>query len=652
MPFFKITLMKKYIFACALALACVPTIVAEVKADAVLMTVDGRDVTVGEFEYLYKKNAAQQIQKQSIDDYLQLFINYKLKVADAEHAGIPDLPEVQQEYVKYRNDLAAPYLRSQAVEDSLVNEAYSHRAEDVTVSHIMFENKPGSAELADSVLRAIRSGSLSYEDAARRYSADKYTAQRGGLMGIVLPDRYPWPFEKASYDAAVGEITPVVNSGFGYHIIRVESRQPASGEVLASHILRLTRGKSPEEKIRQRQIIDSLYTVLRAGNADFAAMARQYSEDPGSAKNGGSLSWFGRGMMVQPFDSISFALADGALSEPFETNFGYHIIFRQSHRGVPPLDEVRKNILQAMQRDSRANMPADVKLAEFMKTYKASVDEGGLARAVEMAHTAGSVDSAFVAANSASKVVVARYSGKKITLGTVLASLAGNSDNLSADEFAPVIRSATDTALKDAVLAQAREDLAANNADYRNLLNEYRDGNILYEIANRNVWDRAAKDKEGLEAYFKANAAKYAWDRPRFKSTIIFATSDSVLKAAEAYAPAISTSDPAEFNTQMRKKFGNNIKIERVIAAQGENPITDYLAFGAQKPEPTTKWRYYTAFGGRVVDNPEEAADVRGAVVADYQNELEKTWIESLHKKYKVKVNNKVFNRLKAEENR
>ncbi len=648
MPFFKITLMKKYIFACALALACVPTIAAEVKTDAVLMTVDGRDVTVDEFEYLYKKNAAQQIQKQSIDDYLQLFINYKLKVADAEHAGIPELPEIQQEYIKYRNDLAAPYLRSQAVEDSLVSEAYSHRADDVTVSHIMFENKPGAEQLADSVRNAILGGTISYEDAARRYSADKYSAQRGGLMGVVLPDRYPWPFEKASYDAAVGEITPVVNSGFGYHIIRVESRKPASGEVLASHILRLTRGKSPEEKKRQRQIIDSLYSVLRTGNADFAAMARQYSEDPGSAKNGGSLSWFGRGMMVQPFDSISFALADGAVSEPFETSFGYHIILRQSHRGVPPLDEVRKNILQAMQRDSRANMPADAKLAEFMKTYKASVDDAGLARAVEMAGPGG-VDSAFVAANSASKLVVASSKDGKITLGAVLSYLA---DKPTEGDAASVLRGAAEALLGEAVLGLAREDLAATNADYRNLLNEYREGNILFEIANRNVWDRAAKDKDGLEAYFRANAAKYAWDKPRFKSTIIFATSDSVLKAAEAFAPAISTLDPAEFNTQMRKKFGGNIKIERVIAAQGENPITDYLAFGGKKPDSTTKWKYYTAFGGRVVDNPEDAADVRGAVVADYQNELEKNWIESLHKKYKVKVNNKVFNKLNAEENK
>ena len=650
MLFIKITLMKKYIFACALALACIPTIAAQVKDDAVLMTVDGQKVTVGEFEYLYKKNSAQQLQKQSIDEYLQLFINYKLKVVDAEHAGIPALPEIQNEYLKYRNDLAQPYLRSQAVEDALVEEAYAHRADDVTVSHIMFENKPGAEQLADSVLRAIRSGSITYEDAARRYSADKYSAQRGGLMGIVLPDRYPWPFEKASYDTPVGEITPVVNSGYGYHIIRVESRKPASGEVLASHILRLTRGKSPVEKARQREIIDSLYTVLTAGGADFAAVARQYSEDPGSAKNGGSLSWFGRGMMVQPFDSISFALADGAISKPFETNFGYHIIFRQAHRGVAPLNEVRQSILQAMQRDDRANMPAEAKLAEFMTAYKASVDEGGLARAFDMVRAAGVVDSGFIAANSTSKVVLARYAGNKISFGTVLAAMPENAAQMSADEFEPVLRKAVDTVLKDAVLEQAREDLAENNVEYRNLLKEYRDGNILFEIANRNVWDRAAKDKEGLEAYFKANAAKYAWDKPRFKSTIIFATSDSLLKEAQAYAPALSTLEPAEFNTQMRKKFGRDIKIERVIAAQGENPITDYLAFGGKKPEAKSKWKHYCAFGGRVVDNPEEAADVRGTVVADYQNELEKNWLESLHKKYKVKVNNKIFNKIKAAE--
>ncbi|MDE6527079.1 MAG: hypothetical protein K2L75_07455, partial [Muribaculaceae bacterium] len=184
---------------------------------------------------------------------------------------------------------------------------------------------------------------------------------------------------------------------------------------------------------------------------------------------------------------------------------------------------------------------------------------------------------------------------------------------------------------------------------YRNLVNEYHDGILLYEVSNQNVWERATKDREGLEAYFKANADKYKWEQPKFRSYIFFAENDSVLDIAAAYADSLSTDDPTAFVQDMRTRFGRDIKIERVIAAKGENAITDYLGFGADRPEESkSKWKAYRAYKGRVIDAPEEAADVRGAAVTDYQNELDRKWVAGLHKKYKVKLNKKVFNNLKA----
>lgn len=612
------------------------------------MTVDGRDVHVSEFEYLYNKNNSQQLQQQPLDEYLKMFIDYKLKVADAEHAGLQDTPSFLNEFNNYRAELASPYLRSQAVEDSLVNEAYSHRLFDVYVSHIMLPNTPDGAKAADSLLMAIKCGKLSFEDAAAANSIDRGSSSRGGKMGFVVPDRFPWPFEKAAYDTAVGQLSPVVNSGMGYHIIRVESRTPSAGEVEASHILLLTRGKSPEEAAKQKERIDSLYNVI-AGGADFAELAKKYSEDPGSAKNGGSLGYFGRGVMVPEFEEAAFALEDGEVSKPFASAFGYHIIKRNGHRGACALDEaMRKQLVAAMQRDERGRAPEEVRIAELMGLYNAALNRPVLDAVHGAIKTAGTLDSVTVASLNAMTAPVATFKGGSVSVADVTSKLMATA---VPDADAAIVRfdMYADEALRNAVLDAVRNDLAETEPAYRNLVNEYRDGILLYEIANRKVWDRASKDHDGLAAFFKKNAGKYRWEQPKFKSYVFFATNDSILDKAVEYADSLSTADPAVFTQDMRKRFGRDIKIERVIAAKGENAITDYLGFGAEKPaaDSKNKWTSYKAYKGRILEQPEEAADVRGAAVTDYQAKLEADWLKELHKRYKVKVNKKVFKQLK-----
>ena len=191
-----------------------------------------------------------------------------------------------------------------------------------------------------------------------------------------------------------------------------------------------------------------------------------------------------------------------------------------------------------------------------------------------------------------------------------------------------------------------RQDLAKNNADYRNLLNEYRDGMLLFEVSDRKVWTKAKQDKEGLEKYFETHRDKYKWDKPRFKSYVVFATSDSLMQLAQNYLNSNNIPNDSLANS-LRKEFGKDVKIEKVIAAQGENNITDYLGFGAEKPEPKGKWAFYFPYRGKVLEAPEEAADVRGAVTGDYQSELEAAWVAQLKQKYPAKINKKVFKKAK-----
>ncbi|MDE5568352.1 MAG: peptidylprolyl isomerase [Muribaculaceae bacterium] len=614
--------------------------------DKVLMKVNGKDIKVSEFKYLYEKNNAQQLAPQSIDDYVGMFVDYKLKVADAEKAGIDTTASFLSEYTKFRDELAAPYLREQKVEDALLKEAYDHLKRDVKVSHIMLNRNGANSEaVLDSIRTAIIKGEVTFEDAASRYSIDSPTAVNGGLMGWLPAGRFPWAFEKAAYDTKVGGISPVINSGFGYHIVKVMDSRPSKGQVHAAHILKMTRDMPEDAVAMQKAAIDSIYNVLKNG-ADFAVVATAESQDPGSARNGGDLGWFGSGVMVAPFDSIAFATPDGEISEPFATPFGYHIIKRFAHRDIEPFDEAREKLLSAMARDGRADEPRKEYLKRVGEKYNYTKLMAN-AMALRYRIRNAPLDSVTLAAIAVDATPLGRMDGGEITVADAFAALKQTSYPNGATLVAAIEQSA-DALVEKMLTERAIADLAAENADYRNLINEYRDGILLFEISNRNVWDRASQDREGLEAFFHKNAAKYAWDVPRFKGYIIFAANDSTVNAALKYAETLSVENPEEFVAQMRKEFGKDIKIERVIAAKGENPITDYLAFGGEKPEAKTpRWSSYATCRGRVINQPEEAADARGAATTDYQALLEKEWLDKLHKTYPVKIDKKVLKEIK-----
>lgn len=645
--------MKKHLIT-AVAIGTALIGITAANNDPVLMRVAGNDVPLSEFEYYFHKNNSQQVEPQTLDEYVDMFVNYKLKVADARAEGIDTTKAFIDEYTQFRNELAQPYLRDKAVEDSLVAATYEHMKYDLLVSHIMLpENQEA---MLDSLRSAIVTGNAKFEDVAREYSIDKPSGQRGGLMGYVIPGGYPAPFEAAAYELKEHEVSPVVNSGYGVHIIRAEKRTPAAGEVNASHILRLTRGITDQAELDAQKVkIDSIYNVLAANPEAFEELAREFSQD-GSARQGGSLGWFGKGAMVAEFDSVAFAIAPGEISRPFATQFGWHIVKKNDARGMKSLDESRDKIVETLKRSSLGNEPERAFLRKAKQTYKASLIQENIDRLPELLAaiaqqqglTEARLDSATLSALRSSELPLLTVNGRKYTVADIAAADKPMPLRSNATIAQHLARKAAER-LDALTLDCAREGLADTNADYANLLNEYRDGILLFEVSNRKVWDRAQKDREGLEDFFRNNRERYTWESPKFKSYVIFATNDSILTEAFNYASALdATLSPAEFTKEMREHFGRDIKIERVIAAKGENPITDYLGFGGPKPSAdSSRWPSYRAFSGRLLSQPEEAADVRGAVITDYQKALEDEWLNQLHKRYKVDINKKVLKKVK-----
>ena len=616
--------------------------------DPVLMTINGKQIKLSEFEYLYHKNNQQQVEKESLDKYVERFVLYKQKVADAEAAGIDTTQAFIKEFEGYQKDLAAPYI----TEDTtymwqLINEAYDRYKKEFDIDHFMLPaGTPEANTLAVARMDSLRACILNgekWDDLVDRFSSDPSKQRNHGHYGYIRAGQFPYDFETVVYNTPVGTISRPFVTQYGVHMIRVNQERP--GEYIqAKHILKLfPKNATEEQKATIKAKMDSIYALLKAG-ANFEELAMAESQD-GSAKRGGDLGWFGRGWMVQPFEDIAFGLADGAISEPFATQFGYHIAKKLDH-GMVPLSFLRKNIENAINRDGRMKKVEERRIEDLKSKYNYRLDPAFESLLNNALAANGGIDSAFVDKNiKGQKTPLFTYGAKESvpvkSLLSQLKSIPSIPDVAKAKEFIlSKVNVLAENALKD---YDARE-LVKSNPEYRNLLNEYRDGMMLFEISNRRVWKAAAKDTVGLEQYFAQNRSKYNWDEPHFKGIILSAKTDSVLNLVKE---DIMRFGADTLTDALHNKYGNDIRMERMVVKKGENPFADYLAFHeGEKPERKGFPEFMILEGG-IINQPQEMADVRGAVTSDYQDVLEKRWKEELAKKYPAKINKKVLKKVK-----
>ncbi|MBQ7690534.1 MAG: peptidylprolyl isomerase [Muribaculaceae bacterium] len=621
-------------------------------SDPVLMTINGKDVKLSEFEYLYRKNNQQQVERESLDQYVERFITYKQKVADAEAARIDTLPTFKREFDGYKRDIVKPFLEDTTVRDRLVQEAYERMHTNVDIDHFMYplgrsfaQNEEYRARV-DSLRQCLVNGEK-WEDIVERYSIDPSKERNKGHYGFITSGTFPYAFEKAAFETPVGQISEVVRTDYGYHLIRVNATRPDAGQVKARHILKtFPRNLTDSIKEHVKARIDSVYELVKAPGADFAAIAREQSQDPGSARNGGDLGWFGKGRMVPQFEEVAFALADGEVSEPFETQFGYHIIYREASRTEIPFDEAKQTILNSMARDERSVAPKLAIVDKMKDYYKYHIDSKLEKNLSDLLVKNGGFDSVFVVdVLRKSQIPAYKFADTTYTVAQVAKRINPNqviTDNKTAVKY---IMSPIKSMSNQEVLNYYIDHIIDDNADYRNLLNEYRDGMLLFELSNRRVWEAASKDTLGLQAYYEANRAKYAtsWPSPHFKGIILSAKNDSVLQAVKQ---DINIFGADTLTTALHNKYGRDIKMERMNFAQGENEAVDFLCFNGPAIA-NEKWPLAMILTGGLISQPEELADVRGQVTSDYQDVLEQRWVAELKQKYPAVVNKKVLKKVK-----
>ena len=651
--------MKLKVLFCGLVLAGIAA-VTFAATDPVLMRINNKEVRVSEFEYLYKKNLEQQVNKESIDEYVDRFVNYKLKVAEAERLGYDTLPRIKSELEGYKKDVLSPFLIDTELQERLVMEAYERMKTDVDVSHIMLSHGKTKAEddhqiaVMDSLRTCILNGE-NFNDLVMKYSIDRSKANNRGEYGFICSGVFPYQFEKAVYETPVGELSKPFVTDYGIHMVRVNGIRPNDGGVEVGHILILftrERGVNVTDsmKVLAKSKIDSIYSCIQNGE-NFEDLAKKYSQDTRSARNGGKLQPFGRGFMVKPFEDVSFALADGEISAPVETMFGYHIIKKYSSKPLGTFEECRPSIEQKIKSDERSLLPIKSKTDEILMEQNYQKNAKLREYLLKELNKHGGYDSTFVTdVISKSNYTMFTYGNNiKSPLSRMAKKLNPKAKYQNNEIAASELEANVDALARDEIVKYYADNLIDLNSDYRNLMNEYREGTLLFEVMNAEVWNKAKSDEKALEQRFNANPGKYQWDAPHFKGIMICAKNDSVLDAAMNYYASIKDAPEDTITTSLNKKFGRNIKMVRVVSKRGENEMVDFIAFGGKKVQSTySGYPVYRTLLGKIVNQPEELSDVKGLVSSDYQDALEQEWLEGLHKRYKVSIDKKVLQQLKA----
>jgi len=563
------------------------TVVAQTSSDhRTLMTINGKPVYVDEFLYVFQKsNQSSSVEKETMDQYLERYINFRLKVEEAISRGMDTTEAFRKELKGYRAQATPKYLRDNAAIDSLVRLSYQRMRNLRRAAHIVIECKEDASDSAQQValhkIEYIRELAMEnksqFGELAQTYSSDPNAKENSGELGWITPFRYVYCFENAVYNTPVGEITEVFRSPYGYHIALVEEEDQMAQEVHAAHIMKMAQRGNEEQVAKAKDVIDSIYARLQAGD-DFAETARNFSDDKGSAIRGGDLNWFGKGMMVKPFEDAAFAMQTGTVSEPFQSQFGWHIIKLYEKRDILPLDSLHDQVLRNVQHDERMKEEEKSFLRKTRQEY-----------------------------------------------------------NLPA------------TMTDEEVMDYADQHLEDKYPDFKNLVQEYHDGILLFGISMEEVWDKAGKDSTGLENYFQEHKTNYHWDEPRYKGYMVYARDKKSMQRAELI---VKNSNPDSIKSFIDQRLNNDsVKLAKVVYGiwkKGKKPEVDKYIF-RQKNDytPTENFPFVKGVRGKIMKKPEHYTDVLNQVANDYQDMLDAQWVEILRQKYDVQVNDTLFQEIK-----
>lgn len=605
------------------------------QSDETLITIGKTKVSKGEFERIYKKNnnnLYNEAEKKTPEEYLDLFIDFKLKVLEAENLKMDTSSVFINELAGYREELAAPYLTDVKYNEQMIRDLYERTTKEVNASHLLLTvpkdaSPEQDAEVLNRILKIRKEimDGKDFNEAAVEYSEDPSAKNNKGSLGYFTAFQMVVPFENTAFTTPAGEVSQPVRSSFGYHLLKVHDIRENQGEILVAHIMKMfPKDVTPEIKAQLKVQIDSIYTVLKKG-ADFAELAKATSDDKRSAVQGGEMAWFSSGRMIPEFANAAFAIQNiGDYSEPIETPYGYHIIKKLDTRPVATFEESKANLETRIKQDPERSITSKQVFIDKLKTQYNYSENTDVKNKLFNKNSNDTLDFA--------NQVLFKIDNKSFTVEKFQKYLKEkNTEPVS-------FLSQFNNWVEAEITALENSKLEEKYPDFRYLIQEYHDGILLFNISEEKIWNFASVDTLGLEEYYKKNTNKYSWEE-RFKGMVVTCKNDSVREEVDKFFAAEMTV-PEILDLLNAKE--NLISINESAWEKGANPVVDYYVWNGPKPNNFNSELTFIR-GDKIPPQPKTLDEARGLYVSDYQKYLEEKWLKELRAKYKITVNKKLL---------
>ncbi|TVR82415.1 MAG: hypothetical protein EA409_05090 [Saprospirales bacterium] len=633
-------------------------IVLSSQTDEILFAIEDSPVYASEFLYIFNKNNPKGFDAdvQEVRDYLDLYVNFKLKVQRARELQLDTLPNLREELEGYRRQLSRSYLMNKEVVENLVKELFERRQKDINLSHLLVGLDADSDEetIQEAYERALElreklKGADSFSEVARVYSDDPSAGRNGGNIGYItapLPEGF-YNLETAAYETPVGEYSMPVRSNLGWHVVRVNDRRKARGEVEVAHILvrstpEQNTGRTAEERV------EAIMKKLDSG-VPFETVAKEHSEDAATANRGGYIGFVGINLFERPFEDAAFSIEeDGAYSQPAATRIGYHIIKRISTRPIDDFNRMKPLIEQQLENSDRK----DLAMQQLIQRIK---EEAGYVRNDSLLEEfIGTLDEDFFSYRW--RVPEELQDGILFTLGEKDYELSRFAESMRRNTRMR-LRMSRDTDLKkavtelykaftgDAAISHQEALLEEKYEDFRALMREYEEGILLFELTKMKVWDKAAADTTGLRNFFNENRDRYLTEQTASVVNFYIKNADERRLSRIHSAAAGRSAEDVVRRFDGRRDI--NINLSRETYIQRNLPEGLEFSEGSMTNISNLNGDVHTFSKVETLIPPRrrELHEARGFVIADFQDELEKAWMEELRNRYEVQINRDVFER-------
>lgn len=623
--------------------------------EEVLFTVASEPVFVSEFIRVYNKNLdlVQDDSQKDVEEYLKLFTSYKLKLKEARSLGLHEKASYLKELDDYKKQLAQNYISDPQVTDALVTEAYERISYEINANHILVKvsesASPEDTLMAYNQILKLRSRAISEGFENVRKEVHNGTTVFGEELGYFNGFKMVYKFESVAYNTNVGDISMPFRTRFGYHILHVLDKRKSEGEVEVAHIMVMRKDKdSLAEKLELR--IQDIYKKISQGE-DFEGLAKQFSDDRNSAPKGGKLPVFARGQLsAKEFEDVAFGLDSiGEVSKPFKTNYGWHIVKLYAKIPVPDFQTMEAELIGKVKRDSRSKLIDEALVNKLKKKYNIADTQPALVYFESILN-----DNYF---NNSWKFPN-DFKGDEVLL-TIKDSVIYYQD--FGDYFMKTMRNPKqkenynvlvakkyDAFLGKSLIAYQEDNLENENEEYANIVGEYRDGLLLFDLMESTIWNTAKSDSIGIQEYYETHKSSYVQPE-RIDAVVATSTKQKILKKVSKLLKKGMELD------QIKALVNSSDQVEVIFTSEIMDANHQTLPKDFEFRKGISKiYKHNSAFVLIEVkevfpSNQKSLEEAKGAVISDYQTYKEEKWIKELESKYKIEINETVLNKVKAE---